>query len=274
MHPGTSRLRRLVAPLAVSLFALLACSLPFASPAALLSQANELDGLSQSLAPTPLPLTADIFNFLSAEQPPVQPTTAVEAPPPTAAPSPTAMPSPAPDQSLPQFLVIQPMAYCRYGPGSAFLEQYELYQDDRAVILGRAESGIWLWVQPQDHDSPCWVAAYQGVSQVPVASLPPKTYQLPRTTHLASPQGVGAVRQGDEVAITWAPVDVQPPSEARGYLLEATVCQGGALVSFSMHTDGFSYTFYDETGCSNPSQGVLYAAAQDGYSDPVSIPWP
>ncbi|MCK4975641.1 MAG: hypothetical protein KAS36_01765, partial [Anaerolineales bacterium] len=60
----------------------------------------------------------------------------------------------------------------------------------------------------------------------------------------------------------------------RGYLIEATICQGGQLLSVAVHTDGTSYEFTDEGGCSGESGGLLYVVEKHGYVDPVTIPWP
>ena len=60
----------------------------------------------------------------------------------------------------------------------------------------------------------------------------------------------------------------------RGYLIEATVCEGGRSIWVAVQTDEPSYTFTDEQSCSGESGGQLYAVDKHGYTDPVEIPWP
>jgi hypothetical protein len=60
----------------------------------------------------------------------------------------------------------------------------------------------------------------------------------------------------------------------RGYLIEATVCQGGQLVWIAIAVDGTSYELTDEQTCSSASSGRVYTVEKHGYTDPVDIPWP
>jgi len=60
----------------------------------------------------------------------------------------------------------------------------------------------------------------------------------------------------------------------RGYMIEATVCQNGNLIWMAVATNETYYEFTDESGCSAPSSGLLYAVEKHGYTDPIPIPWP
>jgi len=75
------------------------------------------------------------------------------------------------------------------------------------------------------------------------------------------------------VIITWSKVWMTEDDD-RGYLIEATVCQNGGLVSTAVQTNDTSYTFTDETSCGGGSGGRLYTVEKHGYTDPVEIPWP
>jgi hypothetical protein len=87
------------------------------------------------------------------------------------------------------------------------------------------------------------------------------------------PKNVQAVRNGNKVTVTWDPIKVKE-EDARGYLLEVTLCANGNLYDDAVHTDGTQYTFIDDTNCSGTSKGKLYGAEKHGYTDPVTIPWP
>ena len=164
-------------------------------------------------------------------------------------------------------------ANCRYGPGTAYLYSHGLYDGDKGEIHGRTPSGAWLWIKPDNLDRHCWAAA--SVMEVTGDILTVKVVEhvLPRTTFAGPPQDVRAVRDGDKVTVTWAPVQLTV-DKARGYLIEAGLCQNGQFVTVAIHTDNPFYEFTDGEGCSNNSEGRLYTAEKHGYSDAVPIPWP
>jgi hypothetical protein len=60
----------------------------------------------------------------------------------------------------------------------------------------------------------------------------------------------------------------------RGYLIEATLCQDGALYETAVYTETTNFTFTDYTNCSGASGGKLYGGEKHGYTQPVTIPWP
>jgi len=74
------------------------------------------------------------------------------------------------------------------------------------------------------------------------------------------PAGVTAVRDGNQVTISWEQVEMTKDKD-RGYLIEAFVCQDGAYLWWTFsYPDQYStsYTITDEPGCPAPSQGLLY----------------
>ena len=75
------------------------------------------------------------------------------------------------------------------------------------------------------------------------------------------------------VTVAWDRVWMTQDDD-RGYLIEATVCQDGGLVSVAVQTDETSYVFTDETSCGGGSGGRLYTVEKHGYTVPVDIPWP
>jgi ribosomal protein S18 acetylase RimI-like enzyme len=56
----------------------------------------------------------------------------------------------------------------------------------------------------------------------------------------------------------------------RGYLIQASICQAGSLVTMAVHTEDNSYEFNDDQNCSSVSGGKLYTVEKHGYTDPVA----
>jgi hypothetical protein len=170
-------------------------------------------------------------------------------------------------------VVIEERAFCRYGPGKAYLYSHELNKGEVAEVHGRNASKTWLWLQPYDLDRHCWAATSVVEVTGDIALVNVVTSRLPQSTLYGPPDDVDADRDGDEVTIRWEKVWMTE-DDFRGYLIEATVCQGGNLVFVAVHTDDSSITLIDEHSCSGASGGKLYAVEKHGYTDPVDIPWP
>lgn len=192
----------------------------------------------------------------------------------TPTPTRTLVPSPTvtPTRDYPDAVVNQ-QANCRYGPGTAYLYRWGLYEGDKAEVHGRNWSGSWLWLKPANLDNHCWASEIVVDIDGDKMSVPVVQSRLPHTTFAGPPPNVVAVRNGNEVTVTWDKVDLSE-DKRRGYLIEAMVCQNGAYFPMIVQTDETTYTFTDEAGCATPSSGLLYTAEKHGYSDPVQIPWP
>jgi hypothetical protein len=202
---------------------------------------------------------------------PTRTSTPTKTAPPIITDTPTITPTPTRD--LPQVTVLM-QAFCRYGPAKAYLYSHGLYAGDHAVVEGRNPSGTWLWIQPENLDRHCWMAASVAEVSGDVFSVPVATTLLPRANDLyGPPEGVQALRDGDQVLVTWEPVWMTEDDD-RGYLIEAMVCQNGSLIFMAVQTDEPGYEFTDEPGCEGDSGGLLYTVEKHGYVDPVQIPWP
>jgi hypothetical protein len=164
-------------------------------------------------------------------------------------------------------------ANCRYGPGTAYLYAHGLYAGDKGEINGRNYSGTWLWIKPENLDWHCWVAASVVDVQGDIGSVAVHRSKLPQSTLYGPPSNVRASREGDRVVVTWEAVSMTE-DDYRGYLIEATVCQDGNMVSMAVHTDRTIQEFKDQRTCSSQSGGRLYSVEKHGYSDPVVIQWP
>jgi hypothetical protein len=162
---------------------------------------------------------------------------------------------------------------CRYGPGTAYLYAWGMYTGDAGTVWGRNDTGTWLWIQPDNIAYQCWISASVVEILGDIFTLRVAPVRLPQSTLYGPPQGVTAVRDGDTVIVTWQPVDMTEDDD-RGYMIEANLCQNGNLVWMAVATMAPTYTFTDETSCSEASNGLLYTVEKHGYTDPVPIPWP
>ena len=245
----------------------------------ILSGCNLPGGLSGT--PTPLPpgsspaplrllptAPAPTFTPLPSLTP--SPTIALPSLTPTNSYTPTI--SPSPTFAFPRVSAIM-QANCRYGPGTAYLYAHGMYPGDGGAVWGRNSSGTWLWIQPDNIHYQCWISSTVVEVQGDIFSVYVAPVRLPFSTFYYPPENVTAVRTGDEVTVSWRRVPMTVDDD-RGYLLEVTLCQDGALTWRAVHTDEATFTFTDETRCDLPSGGLLYTVDKHGYSDPVQIPWP
>lgn len=179
---------------------------------------------------------------------------------------------PTPD--VPQGIVNVAQAFCRYGPGTAYLFSHQLNQDDHVLIDGRNFAGTWLWVQPDNLDRHCWSAASNFDLIGDPMRAPVVQTTLPKSGFVNPPTGVEASRDGNIVTIDWDPANYIPVEDRRGYLVELYVCQNGVYFWMAQQTDKEKFTVQDDQNCSQPSSGLLFIAEKHGYSEPVTIPWP
>jgi len=169
--------------------------------------------------------------------------------------------------------VTEARAFCRYGPGKAYLYSHELKVGDQVEVHGRNASRTWLWVKPYNLERRCWAAASVLQANGDISTVNVVTTRLPKSTLYGPPESVDAWRDGDDVTVEWEEVWMTE-DDFRGYLIEATVCQNGNLIFVAVQTNENSITITDESSCSGSSEGKLYTVEKHGYTDPVDIPWP
>jgi hypothetical protein len=229
--------------------------------------------------------------------------TATGTPLPSIPPVPTDTPTPAPtfapslaevSQPLPSltptaappYLTILVDSPCMFGPGTDYLLKYSLFTLNWMRAVGRTPDGTWLNVKSANDPlwNACWIQTekvrFDGGSlrDVPIVSM---TY--PYSVLYQPPTVVSASRAGNVVTISWQPV-YMTEDDARGYFVEAWVCQGGRQVfvpvgrvaSFAQNnnTDMMSLQVTDEPGCDVASNARLYAVEKHGYTGYREIPWP
>ena len=111
--------------------------------------------------------------------------TATVTPSSTITQSPTLTPTPTPDVPLATALM---QAFCRYGPGKAYLYSHGLYEGDRAEIHGKNYSGTWLWIKPENLDRECWAAASVLEVLGDLSKVHVVTTRLPHSTFYGPPK--------------------------------------------------------------------------------------
>ena len=143
---------------------------------------------------------------------------------------------------------------------------------------GRFLNSAWLYVKFDKLAYWCWVSP--SVVDV-VGNINTLVYQqlrLPEAAPLYNPPAwVRAVRNGNQVTVTWAAVPMTDDDD-RGYLLDVFVCQNTYYTWYPVslpNDNSTSYTFTDEAGCASKSGGRLYAVEKHGYVVPfLTIDWP
>ncbi len=228
--------------------------------------------LPPTLTATPLPTETPLP---SATRTPTRTAT----PPATATPTITETPTITltPTFDFPD-VTVHTQAHCRYGPSTAFLHAADLYPGDKGVVHGRFLNSAWLYVKFDKLAYWCWVSP--SVVDV-VGNINTLVYQqlrLPEAAPLYNPPAwVRAVRNGNQVTVTWAAVPMTDDDD-RGYLLDVFVCQNTYYTWYPVslpNDNSTSYTFTDEAGCAGKSGGVLYAVEKHGYVVPfLTIDWP
>jgi hypothetical protein len=207
--------------------------------------------------------------------------TATETTVPTDTLTPTITPTPT-VSATPTFnfptATVNKQAHCRYGPSVAYLHAADLYPGDTGSVRSRYIYGNWLYVKFDKLNYFCWVApsVVDVVGDVKTLGYKELNLQSIGSNMYGPPKGVTAVRNDNEVLISWERVEMTKDDD-RGYLLELFVCQKGNLIWWTdSYPDQYttSYEVRDEPGCNQQSSGKLYTVEKHGFSDPVEIPWP
>ena len=261
--PRTS-LKRNFAVISLALTLLFACSVPTVKQVPITTPSPTEPAAVWTNTPKPFE------TFTSTYTP--TPTVALSS-----TPSPTPSITPTPTFAFPKVTVNVANLACLFGPAKAYLWARDLVQGDTGLVWGRAPVGDWIYVKMDKLDIPCWIHPFYVVLEGDLKTVAVQSIRLPITNALyGPPQNVEAVRDGDQVQVTWDDVYMTQDDD-RGYFLDVWVCQNGNFVWMPVgwpdqyHT---SYTFTDQAGCSQPSGGQLYTVEKHGYTDPVTIPWP
>ena len=219
------------------------------------------------LSPSPLPTLPPL---------PTAAPTSTAAPPPTDTPT----PSPIPAVESLKAQVTADLLSCRYGPGPEYLYLYALRKTANITLIGRTDGDNWHWVYVQGKNK-CWLNASYIEIQGNWQDLPivyPGIAKLPVSPYYQSTAVLSAVRNGNEVSVSWLDIPLRPGDEEDEsmlhYIIEAWHCVGGQLIFEPLATNDVTITIVDEPGCSQPSHGRIFVQEKHGFAGPAEIPWP
>jgi len=261
----------------------LTCLLLAASSCGLPTNTGPIDHLPTATSPTSTPvsptLTATISPSLTITPSPSHTITPSPSLTVTLAPTltstPTGTATPIPTYAILRGKVLE-QANCRYGPGAPYLYKYGVYHGSNIELIGRNDLGSWVVIQAIGGSNPCWVKASLLAIKGDVMSLAPTYLPLPASPYYNPPTGVSAVRQGNEVTVSWNGLTLRAGDDSlqTPYVVEAWVCQDGQLLFTPVGAYVDLVTIRDEPGCDQPSHARLAAAEKHGYTAWGEIPWP
>lgn len=253
---------RVTSIILIAVFVLSACNLPSnsANP-----NNSETDPSGEDATATPPPSNTPQPSATDTATPTAT-FTATETFTPSLTPTPT-------ETATPEGLSAVPNgnAFCRWGPGQAYLSSYTVTSEMTLAIEGRDFSAIWLWVQPPDLAWKCWVASNTLTVKGDPKSAPFIVHILPINDAVPAVKGVKADRNKAKVTISWK---AAPTAIEQHYLIEAAHCQNGLLVFFAYTTTNTSITLQDNKNCNGQSKAEVRNVNKLGYSPPVKAPWP
>jgi hypothetical protein len=157
-----------------------------------------------------------------------------------------------------------------------YLYKYGLYPDFNIEVFGRTEVGDWVLIRAIGGTNPCWVKASLLDIKGEIMTLEPTYIPLPQSPYYGPVTGVAAIRNGNEVTISWTLFVHRAGDEPDLYtqLVEAWLCQGGKLLFTPIGTFDNFVTVVDEPGCAEPSHARVFGVEKHGYTYPVEVPWP
>jgi hypothetical protein len=235
-----------------------------------------------SAVPLPSPSSTPL-TLRATERPPVSPT---PEPAQSISPSATALSTGTPAVAItPTFALLRGQVLersnCRYGPGAPYLYFTGLVPGSNLEIIGRREDSQWVYVQAIGGHFPCWVKASQMSIQGDLLAVQidyPEPARLPKSPYYPPTAVTRAVRNGNQVAVTWLDVPLRAGDEESAamlhYIIEVWRCQGGQIVFEPLATNDTTIAFTDEPGCAVGSHGRIFVQEKHGFAGPADIPWP
>ncbi len=106
-------------------------------------------------------------------------------------------------------VTVNKQAHCRYGPSVAFLHAADLFPGDTGIADGRYEYSNWLHVKFDKLKYYCWVApsVVDVVGDVSTLRYNEPDLQSVGYSNYPPPGNIKAIRNGDEVTISWDQVE-------------------------------------------------------------------
>jgi hypothetical protein len=259
----------------------------FLSLAVVLSACNFSGATQVPSTITPSPVMDELTLTPSGTPPPAPTDTATSSktPIPTVALSKTPTDTLTPTITSPPTIlrgeVLPEKLSCRYGPGAMYLYLYGLNQTARQDVIGRTDTGKWVLTRSHGDNIMCWVKTEFLQLNGDVLSLDvvyPDKYKLPVSPYYNPPFDVHAVRDGNNVTITWKSQPLRAGDEEgpnmQIYIVEVWACKDGQVTFTPYGTSYATLTVADEPGCSEPSYGRVFFQEKHGFAGPSEIPWP
>jgi hypothetical protein len=278
MKPGVIRLIAFSLPLVLSLAA---CQFHASIPTqtVLPDPGISLSTLTASPTPTLTPTTTFTDTPSPSDTPDGTPTE-TQTPTWTLRPTRTATTTPLPTKSIVRVEVLE-RANCRYGPGAVYLYKYGLVPGSNMNVIGRIESGDWVFIQAIGGSNPCWVKT----SLVKITGdlwnvevVYPGKMLLPQSPYYPPVNWVSASRNDAVITVSWNDVPLhagdEEDDEMQHYIVEVWRCEAGRFLFEALGTNELYLSFIDQDGCSLPSNGRVYVQEKHGFAGPVDIPWP
>jgi hypothetical protein len=260
---------------------LVACQLTPSGPTPTVNVQPQLSLITLTPSPT---LTATqtatlTFTPLPTDTPAGTPTESL-TPTWTAQPTRTATRTPLPTKSVVRAEILD-RANCRYGPGAVYLYKYGLVPGSNMNVIGRIESGEWIYIQAIGGNNPCWVKS----SLVSISGdlwgvevVYPGQAILPQSPYYPPVNWVGASRNDAIITVSWNDVPLragdEEDDEMQHYIVEVWRCEAGVYLFEALGTNALSISFIDQYGCNQVSHGRVYVQEKHGFAGPVEIPWP
>src|SRR5215204_3691099 len=107
-------------------------------------------------------------------------------------------------------VTVNKQAHCRYGPSVSYLHAADLYPGDVGSVRGRFIYSNWLYIKFDKLDYFCWVApsVVDVVGEVSTVGYKELNLQSIGSNQYGPPRNVLAVRNGNEVIISWDRVEM------------------------------------------------------------------
>ncbi len=195
-------------------------------------------------------------------------------------PTRTATRTPLPTRSIVRAEILD-RANCRYGPGAVYLYKYGLVAGSNMNVIGRIESGEWIYIQAIGGNNPCWVkTSLVSISGDlwSVEIVYPGQAVLPQSPYYPPVSWVGASRNDALITVSWNDVPLragdEEDDEMQHYIVEVWRCEAGVMLFEALGTNALSISFIDQYGCNQASHGRVYVQEKHGFAGPVEVPWP
>ncbi len=147
-------------------------------------------------------------------------------------------------------------ANCRYGPGAVYLYKYGLVAGSNMNVIGRIESGEWIYIQAIGGNNPCWVkTSLVSISGDlwSVEIVYPGQAVLPQSPYYPPVNWVGASRNDALITVSWNDVPLragdEEDDEMQHYIVEVWRCEAGVFLFEALGTNALSISFIDQYGC-------------------------